>query len=210
MWTEDQCLRRAVVLGSALLYWTGVWAQARRVRKHTGRSPNVRPRGTKEILLWSGWMVVVLLWLALPFLARSDTPVPGLGLVTLLLRPLTLVSGVAMIFAGYAGTLWCYVAMGDAWRMGVNRAETTSLVTRGPYRLVRHPIYLFQIVILFGVALLLPTVLSLLTFGLHLLCVLVKASDEESYLLTAHSQTYSDYVASTGKLLPRRTRRKAG
>jgi protein-S-isoprenylcysteine O-methyltransferase Ste14 len=115
-----------------------------------------------------------------------------------------------MIAAGYAGTLWCYAAMGDAWRMGVNHTETTTLVTRGPYRRVRHPIYLFQIVILLGVALLLPTVLSLVILGVHLLCVLVKAADEESYLLTAHGQTYRDYFVRTGKLFPKWIGRRPG
>jgi len=37
----------------------------------------------------------------------------------------------------------------------------------------------------------------------HLLCVLIKAADEEAYLLKAHGQTYSDYLSRTGRLLPR-------
>jgi len=208
MWSEHQFVRRAVVLGSAVVYWAGVWAQARRVRKHTGRSPNVRPRGTKETLLWAGWIVVVLLWLALPFVAQDNTATAGLRLATSLLNPLSLVSGIAMIAAGYAGTLWCYGAMGDAWRMGVNRTETTKLITRGPYQLVRHPIYLFQVFILLGVALLLPTVLSLAIVGLHLVCVLAKAADEESYLLAAHGGACRDYFSRTGKLLPKWIGRK--
>ena len=31
--------------------------------------------------------------------------------------------------------------MGRSWRMGIDPAEKTSLVTRGPYRWMRHPIY---------------------------------------------------------------------
>ena len=63
-----------------------------------------------------------------------------------------LIVGRALIAAGYLGTLWCYATMGDAWRMGINRAEKNELVNRGPYPFVRHPIYLFQIVMLAGSA----------------------------------------------------------
>ena len=51
---EDETLRRAVVLGSALVYWAGVFVQARRIRKRTGRSANSMPRGIKERMLWVG------------------------------------------------------------------------------------------------------------------------------------------------------------
>ena len=63
---EDEVLRRAVILGSALVYWAGVLVQTRRIRKRTGRSVNSMPRGIKEQLLWVGWFVVIAAWLALP------------------------------------------------------------------------------------------------------------------------------------------------
>jgi protein-S-isoprenylcysteine O-methyltransferase Ste14 len=201
--TEDAFLARAVVAGSALVYWAGVLVQARRIRRHIGRSPNVRPRGPKEILLWAGWLVVVAAWLALPFLAGSRAPSAWLRLIPSLLHPLGLGLGILMTVAGYAGTLWCYAAMGDTWRMGIDRNEKTILVSRGPYRFVRHPIYLYQVVMLAGVALQLPTLLSLVVLVVHFLCVLLKASDEESYLLTVHGQEYRDYRSMTGRLFPK-------
>jgi protein-S-isoprenylcysteine O-methyltransferase Ste14 len=68
---------------------------------------------------------------------------------------------------------------------------------------VRHPIYLFQIVMLAGAALLLPTVLSLLALILHVVCVWIKAADEEAYLLTVHGDIYREYLSRTGRLIPR-------
>jgi hypothetical protein len=78
------------------------------------------------------------------------------------MHPVNLALGLALLVLGYAGTLWAYAAMGDTWRIGINRNEKTTLVNRGPYRLVRHPIYLFQSVMLAGAALLLPTPVSFL------------------------------------------------
>jgi len=222
--TDDFVLRRAVVSCSGLIYWAGVLIQARRIRRHIGRSPNLKPRGLKERLLWAGWFIVVLTWILQPLLVA----VPGtgsakqrwildfltpevlltkeVGLWTALLSPSTLIAGLILIVAGYAGTLWCYRAMGDSWRIGVNKTEKNALITLGPYRAVRHPIYLFQIVMLAGAFFLLPTILSLAILLFHFLCVLIKAADEEAYLLSIHGQLYKDYLSQTGGLFPKVSR----
>ena len=201
--TEELFCRRAFVSGFALIYWAGVFVQARRVRRQIGRTPNLKPRGAKEQLLWLGWLLVIAAWLGQGFLVNGGGTSPWLQMSTELLSPLGLAFGVALTVVGYAGTIWCYVIMGDAWRIGIDRAEKNSLVTRGPYRAVRHPIYLFQIVMLAGALLLMPTAVSALTLAVHLLCVLTKAVDEEKYLLTVHGETYRAYLARTGRLFPK-------
>lgn len=201
--TDDLFLRRAVAFLSGALYWAGVFVQARRVRKHIGRSPNLRPRGTKERLLWVGWFLVIAIWLGQPILVRADNGSILVQPGPALLNALTLLSGIALVAGGYAGTLWCYAAMGDAWRIGINRKEKVSLVTGGPYRTMRHPIYSFQIVMLAGVALLLPTPLSLAALAVHFVCVLVKASDEEQFLLGSVGEEYGTYLSRTGRLFPK-------
>ena len=105
--------------------------------------------------------------------------------------------------AGYAGTLWCYTVMGSAWRMGVNRSERTALVTRGPFQFVRHPIYLCQIVMLVGVAFLLPTLVSITILVIHTLFCLIKAADEEDHLRTVLGDEYRDYLSRTGRFFPK-------
>ncbi len=206
MLPEMLLFRKGLVFGSALAYWVGVLVQARRVWRRIGRAPNVRPRGTKERLLWLGWIAVILGWFGQPFLMKD----PGgwfFSLIPFLVHPLGLVLGGFMVAAGYAGTLWCYAALGDAWRMGVWKREKTTLVSRGPYRSVRHPIYLFQTVILGGVFFLLPTPFLFVLFGVHLACVFIKALDEEAYLLNIHGSAYRDYLSRTGRFFPRFTKR---
>ena len=201
--TEDLIYRQGVVLAIALIYWAGVAIQARKVQKMIGRQPNVRPRGTREKLLWLGWMLVVFTWMLLPFLVSVETSNSLLQLNPELLKPFTLIAGVCLVIAGYAGTHWCYASMGDTWRMGIDHDQTNNLVTDGPYRWIRHPIYAFQVVILMGVALLLPAWLALLMIPLHLVCTWIKTADEEAFLLTVHGQTYRDYCAGSGRLFPR-------
>ena len=204
MATDASSLNRAVVFASALVYWAGVWVQARRIRRRIGRSTNSRPRSPKEKLLWAGWYFVVASWLALPFLcADGQGRLPGTAILPVPLQPLLCALGVTMVVAGYAGTIWCYVAMGNAWRMGVNRAEKTDLVTRGPYGFVRHPIYLFQVIMVTAIPLLLPSVLAFAVLAIHVLCVRTKAADEESHLRTLLGRPYEAYCARTGRWLPR-------
>jgi len=204
MATDPLFLNRAVVFGSAVVYWAGVLVQSRRIRRRIGRSTNSRPRGPKETLLWAGWILVVAAWLALPFLSEVGQGwLPGTAILLAPVHPLLRALGITMVVAGYTGTLWCYVAMGNAWRMGVNRTERTELVTRGPYGFVRHPIYLFQVIMVAAICLLLPSILALVVVAIHVLCVLTKAADEESHLRTLLGQTYEAYCARTGRWLPR-------
>jgi len=200
---DESTLRRCVVFGAAALYWGGVLVQARRVRRRIGRSPNLRPRNLKEMRLWLGWMLVVTAWLVQPWLL-GWRGVPRFLQTSgpLVTRPV-LALGILLMLAGYAGTLWCYASLGSAWRIGVDPGEKTVLVIRGPYRVVRHPIYLFQIVMLAASALLLPTCLSLAILALHYLCARSKALDEESHLLKVQGRDYSEYLARTGRFFPR-------
>ena len=198
---DEMFVRRAVVFASAVVYWGGVAIQARRIRKRIGKSPNLKPRTPKEKILWLGWTAMILGWLAQPLV------IPRSMIFNPLVNSSALASGVALIVLGYAATLWCYASMGDMWRIGVNRKEKTTLVTRGPYRVIRHPIYGFQIVMLIGAGLLLPTIFSLLILAIHFICVQFKAADEENYLLGVHGQTYRQYLKRTGRLFPKLVQR---
>jgi protein-S-isoprenylcysteine O-methyltransferase Ste14 len=203
--TEDLPVRRLAVCASGLLYWGGVMIQARRVRKQIGRSPNLKPKGPREKILWLGWFLVILVWIGQPWLVRDPAISPALALAPALMQPLTLVLGLALLVLGYVATLWTYVAMGDAWRIGINAKEKNKLVSVGPFSRIRHPIYAFQIVMLAGAALLLPTPLSFAALISHYLCAMIKAIDEERYLSGVHGETYRSYMRRTGRLFPRLT-----
>jgi len=154
-------------------------------------------------------LLVILVWVGQSLVVRTESSWTGVVFFPALLNLPLLVTGIALVAGGYACTLWCYAAMGNTWRIGVNANEKTTLVERGPYRVIRHPIYAFQLVMLAGAALLLPTVLSFAILVLHLICALIKAADEENYLKTVHGQVYLDYMSRTGRLMPRLLRPKS-
>ena len=203
MGVDELLLRKAVVAGSGIIYWAGVFVNARRVRRQIGRSPNMVPRGTKERVLWIGWLIVIAVWIGQPFFAGGENAWAGVRLLPALMHVAGLVSGLALVAAGYAGTLWCYAIMGSAWRIGVNQQEKNALVTTGPFARVRHPIYALQVVMLAGAFCLLPTACSLVLLAFHLVCVWLKAADEEAYLIATHGESYRAHLVRTGRLFPK-------
>jgi len=203
MSNQDLLLNRILVVASVLAYWVGVLIQARRVRRRIGRSPNVKPRGTREKILWAGWTLVVVAWIGLPLVVGTQAPLSLVRVIPALCGPVGSLAGILLLAAGYAGTLWCYVAMGNMWRMGVNRNEKTVLVEHGPFKYVRHPIYILQTVMLAGAALLLPAPIWLLIIGIHFLCILNKAADEENHLRSTQGKDYADYISRTGRFFPK-------
>lgn len=192
---DELLWQRIVVALSGLVYWGGVVVQARRVRKKIGRTPNLKPKGAKERLLWVGWTLVVLCWIVQPLWVGAGGA--WYDVLPSMVRPATMGAGAALIVLGYAATLWCYAAMGAAWRIGIDRQGTSQLVQSGPYRFIRHPIYGFQMTMLIGSALLLPTWISLAVLVVHYLCAFVKSSDEEGHLIGVFGEEYRTYMGRT-------------
>jgi protein-S-isoprenylcysteine O-methyltransferase Ste14 len=84
----------------------------------------------------------------------------------------------------------------------VTRAEAT-LVTHGPYRWVRHPFYVTAALLMGSVTLLTANWLigasSLLVLGL----LAIRTPKEERMLIDRFGQPYRDYMAKTGRFVPR-------
>lgn len=84
----------------------------------------------------------------------------------------------------------------------VTRAEAT-LVTHGPYRWVRHPFYVTVALLMASVTVLAANWLigagSVLVLGL----LAVRTPKEEQMLIERFGQQYRDYMAKTGRFVPR-------
>jgi protein-S-isoprenylcysteine O-methyltransferase Ste14 len=111
--------------------------------------------------------------------------------------------GLVLAIGGILGTFVAQLAMGDAWRVGVDESERTELVTSGPFALVRNPIYSAMLPTVAGLALLVPNVLSIgAALALLLALELQTRGVEEPYLLRTHGRDYADYAGQVGRFVP--------
>ena len=64
--------------------------------------------------------------------------------------------GAIVCFLGLQFAIWARVTLGRSWGMPMTLHDNPELVTSGPYRLVRHPIYTALSLMLIGTSLVYP------------------------------------------------------
>jgi protein-S-isoprenylcysteine O-methyltransferase Ste14 len=85
--------------------------------------------------------------------------------------------------------------------MPMTRRNEPELVTTGPYRRVRHPIYTGIIVAMLGTALA-TTVFALIAVAVLAAYFIYSATREEAFLLGQFPDTYPAYKRATKMLVP--------
>ncbi|MEU0108432.1 isoprenylcysteine carboxylmethyltransferase family protein [Streptomyces sp. NPDC006251] len=127
----------------------------------------------------------------------------GLGALPVLDWPGLRVAGAVLAVLGIVAVIGAQNTMGASWRNDVDPTERTDLVTHGPFRLIRNPIYTAALAWAVGLALLVPNPLAL--SGLVLLWLgleLQVRNVEEPYLQRVHGPAYQQYAAQVGRFLP--------
>lgn len=111
--------------------------------------------------------------------------------------------GLSLTVVGIAATMWAQLAMGESWRIGVDAEERTALVTTGPYRRVRNPIYTAMFAFGLGQVLLVPNALTALGFVATVLVIeVVVRRIEEPHLVAVHGDRVRSWMAGTGRFVP--------
>jgi protein-S-isoprenylcysteine O-methyltransferase Ste14 len=168
--------------------WAGFWlywlVAALSVKR--GRVLWSREVGFRVVLL----VVVILLIRSGGFRNRGLNTDPwraGLGLVLLIL--------------GLGFAVWARVHIGRNWGTPMTQKVEPELVTSGPYRLVRHPIYSGILIAGIGTAVALSW-LWLTAVVLAGIYFVYSATVEERYMTEQFPDTYPSYKRSTKMLLP--------
>lgn len=196
----------AIVLTATIwAYWVGVGVMIVRVHRTTHRLAGLVPEQRLEQSMWLIWVPLVATWLTLPYLAlvRSNAPLS----MPLFAREVTTYSALRWLAAAIAViclllTSLCWSRMGTRWRMDVSLEGTEELITDGPFRHVRHPIYALSMLLMACTVIVVPTVPMLVVGALHFGLMQLKARNEERHLIAAHGDAYRRYLARTGRFLP--------
>jgi protein-S-isoprenylcysteine O-methyltransferase Ste14 len=85
--------------------------------------------------------------------------------------------------------------------------QARAIVTTGPYRWVRHPLYAGELLAALGLTLLVGSLWGVVVWVALLALQLYRAHEEE-LLLSAHLPGYAAYAARTGQLIPGVGRRR--
>lgn len=174
-------------------------------RRRTGSAGFHGISGTPADIAWWGGVLfaaAVIVGVCAPLLATTGTvPADAPTAVQVL--------GLALAVAGFLATLAGQAGMGASWRIGVDPAERTELVTSGIFAVVRNPIFTTMVAAQLGLLLVVPSWLSLLGLGCLTLAVQIQVrAVEEPYLRAVHGAAYRHYEASVGRFLPRVTDRR--
>jgi protein-S-isoprenylcysteine O-methyltransferase Ste14 len=110
--------------------------------------------------------------------------------------------GMGLTAVGIAFALWARLWIGRNWSGTVTIKDQHELIQRGPYSLVRHPIYTGLLLAFLGTALVHGEVSGLIGFLLLVLGFGFKLRMEETFMVQQFGSTYLDYKHRVKALVP--------
>lgn len=109
--------------------------------------------------------------------------------------------GAGVCVGGFAFAFWARVHIGRNWGTPMSQRENHELVTTGPYRYVRHPIYGGILLAMLGTAVA-TDIAWLGLFVVYAVFFVFAARSEERTMLALFPQQYPEYQRRTKRLIP--------
>ncbi|HKO26429.1 MAG TPA: isoprenylcysteine carboxylmethyltransferase family protein [Solirubrobacteraceae bacterium] len=166
------------------------------------------------------WGVFWLYWLVSAFGAKQSTgrlrrlPLNGVTALAVIIlvrvfrggslavhSPVLGAIGAVVFASGLALAVWARIHLGRNWGMPMTQRVEPELVTSGPYRFVRHPIYSGLLLGLIGTALA-TDLLGLIVAAVLTAYFYYSASVEERNLVATFPTAYPAYRTATKMLIP--------
>jgi protein-S-isoprenylcysteine O-methyltransferase Ste14 len=181
------------LISALWLIFAAYWAvSALGAKRNAGPRPNRRQRALRL-----GILVLILTVMSLPGTRRvlQDLRVQIVDSET------TGAIGLILCAIGIGLAIWARTCLGRNWGMPMSRKENPELVTSGPYRLVRHPIYAGMLLAMLGSAfgVNVAWVLAFVLFGAYFI---YSARREEQLMTEEFPQQYPAYARRTKRLVP--------
>ncbi len=147
---------------------------------------------------------LALLYGAAALLASPHVPVPGLMVQVLpgAQWKFWCAVGAALTSLGVLFTIWARIYLGRNWSSVVAVKADHELVTRGPYRWVRHPIYSGLLLAFLGTALAVGQWRGLLAVVLSLIAIAQRIIIEERFMHEQFGNVYDTYAQRVRALIP--------
>lgn len=185
------------VLFALAFYGIMIWA-VRRTRRLAGRTPlPVIRHGGIEM------RVAALAMTLFPLVLVFSTLRPDLRWLASVTENPSFQWIAAVLFAG--GLVLQSTAirtLAESFRIGIDPERPGPLVTDGPYRYLRHPVYAAFIAYFVAAWLLQPNLLFGIVTPVAILRLVYQANREERALLAQHGAAYAAYARTTSRFIP--------
>ncbi len=175
--------------------WIGlglVWLAAAPFARATRRREPVLPR--------LAYLAAGFTGMALIFWRRASA-----GILAWRLLPDTATvaeTGIALTLAGILFAIWARLILGANWSASVTIKQDHHLIMRGPYGLVRHPIYTGLLLALTGSAIAFGELRGFLGVTIMACGLWAKSRIEEKFMLQQFGAAYEDYRRRVRALIP--------
>ena len=156
---------------------------------------NTKPDRLTLILTWLGFLLEIPV-LIFPFFTWIDRFYLGFPDWLRWVGAVLFLSGVGLY-------IWVYWALSHPGNAQRGSQQAASFVSHGPYRRVRHPMYLAMIVMTIGMFLLSSNLIVGLPYLIAVILMYIYFVDsEERQLVERFGESYSEYMRKTGRLFP--------
>lgn len=154
---------------------------------------------------WRG-VVIIAIVLAVVFLNKSRINLSYLKFffTDTFFAATSVISVIAIVSAGVGlvGAVWARVYLGRNWSGYVTYKKKHELVTNGPYKYVRHPIYSSMLLMFIGTWLSFPTAWVSTMFVIYISIFLWRKDKEEAIMIKLFGKKYKDYMKHTKAIIP--------
>ena len=169
-----------------------VWLAAGLAAKRAARTEAVRSRLTHLAVITAAFALLFSARLRAGALAWRF--VPG--------TPAIAWTGFALTVAGCGFAVWARLLLGSNWSGTVTVKLDHQLIRKGPYTIVRHPIYSGALLGMCGTALAFGEIRGLLGLALAFIAWRTKSSLEEAFMTQQFGAAYAEYQREVKALIP--------
>jgi protein-S-isoprenylcysteine O-methyltransferase Ste14 len=160
------------------------------------------PKSRKQLDIPRGdWLTVALG--AVPVVGTAEMALWQYFFSTGKVYSVLVVSGLTLCLAGIMLRTWSKIVLGRFYTFAIGLSENHRVLVEGPYRFVRHPLYLGTFLIVIGFLLLTQSWSTLWFLTLPTVLVYsLRLVKEDAYLIQELGSEYQSYASRTARLVP--------
>lgn len=112
-------------------------------------------------------------------------------------------AGVALGIISFILYVWAQAMLGAAWSPHLQTRSKHRLVTKGPFSLIRHPMYLALVGFFTGIALITANWFFIALLAVSIIVLALRVPKEEEMMVEEFGEEYRKYMQRTGRFLPK-------